>query len=154
MTKEFHPKPGQIDFTHIKRVPVVNCVLRHEGKFLIVERSAEIRYYPEYWNGISGFLDDGRSIEEKLRAELNEELGLREQDVLSITQGEVFEYNDPRYNKTWIIHPVLVDVRTSEIRLDWEAKDFRWVTLEEAKEYNIVPGFERVLSILFPMGKV
>ena len=63
MLKEFHPKPGQIDFTHIKRVPVVNCVLRYEGKFLIVQRSEEIRYYPEYWNGISGFLDDGRSIE-------------------------------------------------------------------------------------------
>ena len=74
--------------------------------------------------------------------------------MISVTQGEVFEYDDPRYNKTWIIHPVLVDVKTDAIRLDWEAKDSRWVTLEEVKEYNVLPGFERVLSTLFPMGKV
>lgn len=133
---------------------MVNCVLRYQGKFLIVQRSEEIRFYPEYWNGISGFLDDGRSIEEKLRAELNEELGLREQDIIAVRQQEPFEYDDPRYNKTWIIHPVLVDVRTDTIRLDWEARDSRWITLEEVKEYNMLPGFEKVLQALFPAGVV
>ena len=152
MVREFKPNPGQIDFTHIKRVPVVNCVVRYQGKFLIVQRSEEIRFYPEYWNGISGFLDDGRSVEEKLRAELDEELGLRPQDIISVRLVDPFEYDDPRYNKTWIINPVLVDVRTDKIKLDWEAKDSRWVDLQEVKEYNVVPGFEKVLAVVFPSG--
>jgi len=154
MAHEFRPKPGQIDFTHIKRVPVVNCILRYQGKILIVERSSEMKFYPEYWNGISGFLDDGRSIEEKLRAELNEELGLREQDIIRVIQGKMFEYDDPRYNKTWIIYPVLVDVRTDAIRLDWEAREYRWVTLGEIPQYATLPGFDKVLEALFPSGSI
>ena len=148
MPKQFIPKPGQIDFTHIKRVPVVNCVIRYKDKILLVKRSDDIHFYPGYWNGISGFLDDGRSIEEKLKAELNEEIGLKEADILSLVQGEPFEEEDLKYKKTWIIHPALLDVRTDRITLDWEAKECRWVDLKEVKDFQILPGFEKVLAAL------
>ena len=48
----------------------------NNGKYLVVERSMNMRLYPGYWNGISGFLDDNRSLEEKITDEIKEELGI------------------------------------------------------------------------------
>ena len=76
MEKKFTPKPGQVDYTNIRRAPVINCVLRYGDKILLVKRSAELRLYPNYWNGISGFLDDDRSVLEKVKDEIREETGI------------------------------------------------------------------------------
>src|SRR3989344_5976849 len=105
--KIFKPKPGQIDYTHARWAPVINCVVEHSGKFLIVRRNSTMRLYPGYWNGIAGFLDDTKSFEEKVKEELREEAGIKAGDILSIKLGEIFDLDDAAYRKTWIVHPVL-----------------------------------------------
>lgn len=146
---EFKPKPGQTDYTHIKRAPVVNCVVWYKDKILLVRRSGRMKFYPGYWNGISGFLDDGRSVKEKTAEEMREEIGITEESIIAITEGEVFEQEEPKYDKTWIVHPILVEVNTDKIRLDWEAQGHQWVSVDEAKKFNLLPGFEKVLEVLF-----
>lgn len=147
--EDFKPKPGQIDYTHIRRAPVVNCVVRYGDKILLVRRNERMKFYPGYWNGISGFLDDTKSVREKAEEEVREEAGIEASRIRAIREGAVFEQDEPEYDKTWIVHPVLVDVNTNEIRLDWEAEDYRWVTPEEAKKFKLLPGFGKVLEILF-----
>ena len=147
---EFKPQPGQIDFTNIRRAPVINCVARYNGKILIVQRSAGMKFYPEFWNGISGFLDDGRSVVQKARDELKEELGIEETKIVAIYEGEVFEQEESDYNKTWIVHPVLVDVKNDKITLDWEAQKYEWIEVAETGRYKLLPGFDKVLTALFP----
>ena len=147
--QKFQPKPGQIDYTNIRRAPVINCVVKYKDKILIIKRSASLNFYPNYWNGISGFLDDGRSVEEKAKDELREELGIAEQNILSIKQGGVFEQEEEKYGKLWVVHPVLIEVSHDRIILDWEAQDFKWIKVEEAVKYNLLPGFDRVLDKLF-----
>lgn len=146
----FQPKAGRIDYTNIRWAPVINCVLKYNNKILLVERSTKLNFYPGYWNGISGFLDDQRSIEEKVKDEVKEEVGIKEQDIISIQYGSIFHQNEPKYKKTWIVHPVLVELKTDEITLDWEAQSYKWVTIEEAKTSKLLPGFDRVLQALFP----
>ncbi|OGY88714.1 MAG: hypothetical protein A2677_02235 [Candidatus Komeilibacteria bacterium RIFCSPHIGHO2_01_FULL_52_14] len=144
--KKFKAKPGQTDYTHIRRAPVINCVVRHNGKILIVQRSAKLNFYPNLWNGISGFLDDNKSIEEKVKEEMSEELGLLEKDIISIKQGKTFEQGEPKYNKIWIVHPVLVEISTDKIKLDWEAQSFKWINPADAKNFDLLPGFGQVLK--------
>ena len=72
----FKPQPGQIDYTNARWAPVINCVLKYGNKLLVVQRSKELNFYPGYWNGVSGFLDDQRSLSQKISDELNEELGI------------------------------------------------------------------------------
>lgn len=148
---KFQPKLGQIDYTYIRRAPVINCVVRCKDKILIVKRSASLNFYPNYWNGISGFLDDGRSVEEKAKDELREELRIGEQDIISIKLGGIFEQEEEKYDKLWLVHPVLIEVKYDRITLDWEAQDFKWIKVEEAKNYNLLPGFDKVLEKLFKM---
>lgn len=143
---QFIPRPGQTDFTDIRWAPVINCVVQFKDKILLVKRSTRLRLYPGFWNGISGFLDDQKSLAEKVQEELVEELGLEPEQIISIKLGRIFHQEEPRYNKTWIVHPMLVKIKTDVVHLDWEAQKYRWVTLAEAKQMNLLPGFDRVLA--------
>lgn len=105
--------------------------------------------YPGFWNGISGFLDDGRSIEEKVTDELREELGIKAGDIIAIHRGPVFDQEAEEYGKTWIVHPILVEVKTDKIKLDWEAQNYQWLKVKDAKTFDLLPGFAKVLAALF-----
>ncbi|HNW55785.1 MAG TPA: NUDIX domain-containing protein [bacterium] len=146
----FKPKPGQIDYTKARWAPVINCVLKYNNKLLVVQRSKEINFYPGYWNGVSGFLDDQQSLAQKVSSELEEELGLAKSQIKKIQLGEIFDREEPKYKKTWIIHPVLVEVKTDKVRLDWEARNYKWLTIQEVKKLKLLPGFDEVLKRLSP----
>jgi len=142
------PKPGQIDFSKARWAPVINCVVRHRGELLLLKRNKALRFYPGYWNGISGFLDDKKSLVEKVKEELKEEAGISPRSITKIRVGEVFDQDEPRYGKTWIVHPVLVDVKTNKVKIDWESRDYRWVSAREAATLRLLPGFDGVLRKL------
>ena len=146
----FKPKPGQVDYTHAQWAPVINCVLKYKNKLLVVQRSKELNFYPGYWNGVSGFLDDRRSLNQKVLDELKKELGIAKTKIKKIQLGEIFDQEEPKYKKTWIVHPVLVEVGTDRIKLDWEARNYKWLTLQEVKKLKVLPGFDEVLRRLSP----
>jgi ADP-ribose pyrophosphatase YjhB (NUDIX family) len=146
MEKElFKLKSDQIDFTHARWTPVINCVVKFGDKILLVQRSAKLNFYPGYWNGVSGFLDDQKSLRQKVYQELKEELGLSKNKIKKISLGEIFDQEAPQYKKTWIVHPVLVEVMTNKIKIDWEATGYRWFDTKEVKNLKLLPGFAEVL---------
>ena len=145
-TIKFKPNPGQVDYTKVRWAPVINCVVTYKKKILIIQRSKNSNFYPTYWNGISGFLDDKKSLKQKVREELKEEIGISEKEIKSIQLGEIFDQEAPQYKKTWIVHPVLVKIKTDKIKLNWEAQDYKWVSLKDAKKFQLLPGFEKVLE--------
>lgn len=146
--KRFKAKSGQVDFSRARWAPVINCVLLYKDKILIVKRSKSLKFYPGYWNGISGFLDDWRSLEQKVKDEIREELKIPEKNIISIRLGKIFHQEEPKYKKTWIVHPILVIVSTDKVKLDWEAQDYKWVKISEVKKLKLLPGFEKVLKSL------
>ena len=143
---KFSPKPGQVDFSYARWCPVINCVVRYHEKILLVKRNEGMRWYPGLWNGISGFLDDQKSLREKVEEELREELGVDSTHIISMTRGEILNQEDTALHKTWIVHPVCVEIATDQIRLDWEATEFAWVTRDEISSYRLLPGFREVLE--------
>jgi len=143
---KFVPKPGQVDYTNIRYAPVINVVVEHEGRVLLVQRSPDMHLYPSYWNGVSGFLDDAHSIEEKTTQELFEEIGVAAKQIRSIERGSVILQEAPKYNKTWLVVPVLARIDTMEFKLDWEAITARWFAPSEVHKLQLWPGFEQVLG--------
>lgn len=144
--KKFKPIKGQIDYTNIHWAPVINCVLEFQNKILIVQRNKNLNFYPGYYNGISGFLDDSKTLKEKIKKEIKEELNLSSSNIKSIELGNIFHQRAPKYDKTWIVHPILVRVKTDKIKLDWEAQDFKWIDIDEVKKYKLLPGFLNVIK--------
>ena len=145
---KFKSKPGQIDYTNTRWVPVINCVVKYKNKILMVQRSKNLNFYPGYWNGISGFLDDKRSFEQKVKDELREELGIAKNKIKNIRLGEIFHQEAPKYKKSWIVHPVLIEVSGNKIKLDWEARNYKWIKPSDARKLKLLPGFNDVLKKL------
>jgi 8-oxo-dGTP pyrophosphatase MutT (NUDIX family) len=145
---KFKAKPGQMDYTHARWAPVINCVVRHGNKILMVQRSAHLDFHPSYWNGISGFIDDQLSLKEKVIEELREETGIPKNKIKKIRLGEIFDHEDKDYKKTWIVHPVLVDVTTDQVKLDWESEQHAWLPVSAIKKLKLMPGFNDVLRNL------
>ncbi|HEY1835308.1 MAG TPA: NUDIX domain-containing protein [Candidatus Saccharimonadales bacterium] len=146
---KFVPKPGQVDYTNIRYAPVVNVVVAHGGKILLVKRSADMRLYPGYWNNIAGFLDDDRDVKDKVCEELYEELGLSKSDVVKLTIARPLCQEAPEYNKTWLVIPVLANVKTANFKLDWEAAEAKWFVPNETRSLKLLPGFAEVLAQFF-----
>lgn len=137
----------QTDFTNIRYAPVVNVVVQNtDGDILIVKRSNDVGFYPGYWNGIGGFLDDNQDFEEKVTAELIEETGIDASQIRSIELGPIFHDDAPDYNKTWIIHPVRVRISGDIADIDWEAESYTWIAPDQIVGYDIIPSFATVLS--------
>ena len=111
----------------------MNCVLKYQGKILIVQRSKGLNFYPEYWNGISGFLDDAKSLKQKIQEELKEELGIAKSKIAKIQLGEIFDQEESKYGKTWIVHPVLVEVTTRAM--------FNALVLTWTYDFNLLPYY-------------
>jgi 8-oxo-dGTP pyrophosphatase MutT (NUDIX family) len=148
MTTEpvFVPRSGQIDYTRIRYAPVLNAVVVCRGKVLLLQRSCGMRSYPNYWCGISGYLDDDRSVEEKARQEMLEEAGMSADRILSMQRGIVLLQEAPDYGKSWLVVPVLVHVRDRHFRLDWESQAAGWFGMTEAMRLPLLPGFEAVIA--------
>lgn len=146
----FKPKPGQLDYTTARYAPVINCLVTRKGKILIVKRSQNSEYYPGSWASVSGFLDDSKTIVEKVKEELLEELGIKPSQITKIKTAPVFEYEGRDYKKVWIAHPVKVEISTDKITLDWEAQDYKWIAPGEVKNYTFGPGFLAVFSLFYP----
>lgn len=147
-------KEGQTDFTNIHWAPVINCVVSYAGKILLVKRSDKVGYYPDYWNGISGFLDDDRTLKEKVIQEIENELGIGLNEIESMQFGEIFHEPALKYKKTWIVHPVLVELKTNKIKTDWEASEHKWVYIDEVDEYKLLPGFKKVVKKIMSLKQI
>jgi 8-oxo-dGTP pyrophosphatase MutT (NUDIX family) len=147
MTAEpvFVPRPGQVDYTHIRYAPVLNVVVVCRGKVLLLHRSSGMRSYPDHWCGISGYLDDHRSVEDKARQEMLEEVGITADRILGMHRGTVLLQEAPDHGKTWLVVPILVRVRDRRYRLDWESQAAGWFSMTEALSLPLLPGFDAVL---------
>ncbi|HUB94172.1 MAG TPA: NUDIX domain-containing protein [Verrucomicrobiae bacterium] len=148
---KFVPKPGQVDYTNIRYCPVVNVIPVYEHKVLLVQRSAELNFYPNYWHCIAGFLDDQQSITEKAYEELREELGWQPIDVPELSLGQVVITEAPEYRKTYLVIPMLARVKHLEFKLDWEAQRAKWYTPNEIQLLRLLPGFESVIDQFLPV---
>src|SRR5579884_3663674 len=120
---------------------VVTCFLmRQDGRMLIVQRSDRVGSYHAHWAGVSGFVEAGVTPDEQAYTEIREETGLQREQVRMLKRGAVVEYEDASIGRHWYVHPFLFEVLTPDaIRLDWEARQMRWITPSELQNYETVP---------------
>ncbi|MDD2557622.1 MAG: NUDIX pyrophosphatase [Desulfuromonadaceae bacterium] len=125
---------------------VVTGFLRHAGKILLLQRSAQVGTYRGCWAAVSGHLE-GESPLAHMLVEIAEETTLRADQVVLRAQGTVLEIADHNIGRHWRIYPFLFDVLTQErIRTDWEHSDWRWVDIEEIGRYATVPRLREALD--------
>lgn len=153
LLKEFSDLPkfpdGRIDYSGSDKAPVIICFVKHKDEILLLKRSDKVRAYQGLWNGVGGYIDEVKSIEDKAREELNEELGLSNDIISQIKTASHYEFFDKAIGKTWIIFPVLVKVKEKlEIKLDWEHTEYKWIKPEDLRNYKTVPELDKALKVI------
>ena len=63
------------------------------GRVLLVRRSPQARHYPDVWDLFGGHVEAGESLEEALRREAREELGVEVESFHSL--GTVYDPVEP-----------------------------------------------------------
>lgn len=132
---------GRIDYTESSTAPVLNCIVYYQGCILLLKRSHEVGTYKGQWGAVTGFIDRPEPLRDIILIELREELAVKEGDISSITIAEPYRFYDAAISKTWLIHPVLVEIgHKPSIRLDWEHTEYCWIKPSDITALDTMPG--------------
>ena len=138
------------DNTFLHEVAITAIVVK-DDKYLITRRSEKKRRFPGMWTVPGGRLETSDYInlpkdtkdywynvlEQVLRREVKEEVGLDIRNIAYVTSlATVHSDGAPS-----LVISCLADYEAGEVTLQTEETDkFAWVTLEEAKEYDLIDG--------------
>ncbi|MFA6089031.1 MAG: NUDIX domain-containing protein [Candidatus Woesearchaeota archaeon] len=131
-------------------VIVATAIVVKNNKFLITKRSSKEKYYPGKWTVPGGKLDkeDYESIEKNsaglhyevlektIRREVKEEVNLEIKDINYVT-SIVFERDG---GVPTMIISLSCQYKNGEVKLDADSEDYKWVTIDEAKNYDLIDG--------------
>ncbi len=137
---------------------VVTGVLVKDGKFLITKRAEWEKAFPGKWTVPGGKLEVLDYVlrekdtshhwynvfEDLLRREVKEEVGLEIKNIGYITS---MVYIRPDKIPT-IIVSLFAEPTTENIMLCPALTEYVWITLEEAKNYDLIDGIYEELEIL------
>jgi 8-oxo-dGTP diphosphatase len=138
---------------------VVTGIVVRDGKYLITKRSDNEKRWPGKWTVPGGKLevDDYANhphdtsagqwyniFEKLLRREVKEETGIEIKNIKYLTSlAFIREDNIPT-----IVVSLFADHADGEVILNDESVDHAWVTLEEAKEYDLIDGIYEELEMV------
>jgi isopentenyldiphosphate isomerase len=150
--KEYNKKlpkfpDGRIDYTNFDTPLVLTVFIKYKNRILIFKRSNKVGTYQGKWNTVTGYLDEPKPLIQKIMEEMQEELGIKKDNILSYSLGEPFKFTDPKAKKTWIIHPAKIELKNKPyIKLDWEHTEYKWIKPEELKKFDTVPRLDLSLK--------
>ena len=133
----------------MRKTRIVTSFLAHNDKILVLKRSQQVRTMKGLWAGVSGIIENNETPIKRAKIEIFEEVGIKEQNIKLIKSGSEVFVESPQYNNhQWVIFPFLFQTEISDIKLNWENSEFRWIHVNELKEFDTVPRLEKILLTL------
>ncbi|MBI4037007.1 NUDIX domain-containing protein [Candidatus Daviesbacteria bacterium] len=144
----------------------ITAIIIKDGKYLIIRRAPTKKRFPKMWTVPGGKLEtkdylelpkDTKDywynvLEKTLRREVKEEVGIEIDNIEYVTSlATVHQDGSPS-----LVISCMADYESGEIKLqEEEADQFVWVSLEEAKNYDLIDGIydELVLTEQKRLGK-
>ncbi len=136
----------------------VTGIILKDKKFLITKRAPSEKAFPNLWTVPGGKLELGdyknrkkdtsahwyNIFESVLRREVLEEVGLRIENIRYLTSlAYVRDDGIPT-----IIVSLFADIDEGNVRLCPALTEFAWVTLDDAKRYQLIEGIYEELEML------
>lgn len=137
---------------------VITAIIIKDGKYLITRRSPNKKRFPGMWTVPGGKLETKDYInlpkdtefywynvlEQVLKREVQEEVGLEIKNIEYVTSlATVHADGAPS-----LVISCVADYESGEVTLQEEETDkFEWVTLEEAKGYELIDGIYDELAM-------
>jgi 8-oxo-dGTP diphosphatase len=137
---------------------VVTGILVKDNKFLITKRAPSEKAFPNQWTVPGGKLETTdytkrpkdtsahwyNVFEDLLKREIMEEVGLKIKNIRYLTSLAYIRSD----NIPTIIVSLFADPEGDKIKLCPALTEYAWVTLEEAKKYELIEGIYEELEML------
>jgi len=130
----------------MRSTKIVTSFIKDNEKLLILKRSNKVKSMKGLWAGISGIIEKNEDPLKRARIEIFEEVGITEKMITLVRSAEEMRVNSPQYeNHEWNIFPFLFKAKNPTIKLNWENSEFKWINVEDLKNYETVPSLQKVL---------
>lgn len=128
---------------------IVTSFVKDNDKFLFLKRSNKVKTMKGLWAGVSGIIENNEEPLTRAKIEIFEELGIAENQIKFLKSAQEMSVSSPQYeNHEWKIFPFLFEARNPKIKLNWENSEYVWITVDEIKNYQMVPSIDKVLFSL------
>ena len=133
----------------MRSTKIVTSFITNNDKFLLLKRSEKVKSMKGLWAGVSGIIEKNESPLERAKIEIFEEVGIEESEINLLKSADLIRIESPQYkNHEWEIFPFLFETTNTEIKLNWENSEFKWINANELSNYETVPSLEKVLANL------
>ncbi|EIJ65239.1 hydrolase, NUDIX family [Candidatus Nitrosopumilus salaria BD31] len=130
----------------MRSTKIVTSFIKNNERLLILKRSNEVKTMKGLWAGISGIIEKNEDPLQRAKIEIFEEVGITDEQIRLVKSAEGMKVNSPQYiNHEWEIFPFLFESNNPKIKLNWENSDFKWIKVDELKDYETVPSLQKVL---------
>ena len=130
-------------------IVAVNTIIRNSDKtkVLLVKRKEDEIAYGGFWAFPGGKIENGETVFEALNREAIEEVGLELQQGYKKFISDFNFVRKDGFNVVGLVFEVLA--LSSDVVLDKDFDDFRWVSFEDAKKMKLIKGMIKELEIVF-----
>jgi len=131
---------------------VVTCLLMKDKKILILKRSDKVSTYKGMWGGVAGYVEKHEEPYETALKEINEEVGIKKENISLLKQCDPFTFTDHYEGKKydWKIYPFLFKIgKKDKIQIDWEHSEYRWILPSNIGRYDTVPHLKEIVLKIF-----
>ena len=125
---------------------IVTSFIKNSNKILILKRSNKVRTMKGLWSGVSGIIENNEIPINRAKIEIFEEVGIKKSKINLVKSIEKIKITSPQYeNHEWEVFPFLFETKESEIKLNWENSQHKWINVNELKNYETVPSLDKIL---------
>ena len=125
---------------------IITAFIKNNNKILILKRSDKVRSMRGLWSGISGIIENNEIPINRAKIEIFEEVGIKKSKINLVKSIEKIKITSPQYeNHEWEVFPFLFETKESEIKLNWENSEHKWINVNELKNYETVPSLDKIL---------
>ena len=125
---------------------IITAFIKNNDKILILKRSDKVRSMKRLWSGVSGIIENDEIPTNRAKIEIFEEVGIKENKINLVKSVEKIKISSPQYeNHEWEVFPFLFETNETEIKLNWENSEHKWINVNELKNYETVPSLDKIL---------
>lgn len=128
----------------------ITAIIHKDGKYLITKRSPNEKAFPNMWTVPGGRMDANDyintpkntpsawygQVESTLKREVLEEVNLEIENIKYLVDMTLLRPDGVPV----VVLSFYADYKSGEVKLDDDATDFAWVTVEEAEKYELIEG--------------
>ena len=111
---------------------IITAFIKNNDKILILKRSDKVRSMKGLWSGVSGIIENDEIPTNRAKIEIFEEVGIKENKINLVKSVEKIKISSPQYeNHEWEVFPFLFETNETEIKLNWENSEYKWINVNK-----------------------